>query len=102
MAVRCLQLISESYWGQRDQLGINIGETGVVDHAFTNQWCWSCFVSGKCRLKLWACLKSSSGFFGPLINIVDFFWSWIQEGLEKQYEFEYCIQYPVEGVSGYS
>lgn len=33
---RMRQLISETSWGQRGQLGVNIREAGVVDHAFRN------------------------------------------------------------------
>lgn len=70
---RMRQLISENVWGQLGQLGVNIGEAGVVDHAFRNQWRQGCVALGKCHLQLFGCLNLNSGCFGPLINIVDSF-----------------------------
>lgn len=76
------ELISETDWSR---LCANVQEAGVGLSAMPVvaagvDW----VVLGKCHLQLFGRLNLNTGLFGPLINIVDSFWRWTHERLEKQ------------------
>lgn len=96
------QLISETHRGHRGQLGVNVLEAGVVDGAFRNQWRWGRVVLGKCHLQLFERLNLNSGYFVPLINIVDSLWAGFRSVWKNNKHLNIGFNALLREVSGHS